>query len=94
MHGLSINLISTDEDPILRIESFAIINLRSASTAKLYFNLIITMQTCKALLIVHTVEKFRVQTAVLSATGSYARDLSEINSRVETWGGSEMEVWT
>ena len=41
---------STDEDPSLRIESFAKINLRGVST-KLYFNLIFTMQTCKELII-------------------------------------------
>ena len=38
------NIISTDEDPSLRIDRFVIINLRSVST-KLYFNLIFTMQT-------------------------------------------------
>ena len=32
-----INTISTDEDPSLRIESFAMVNLRGVST-KLYFN--------------------------------------------------------
>ena len=41
-------IISTDEDPSLRIESSAIINLRGVST-KLYFNLIFTMQTYKEL---------------------------------------------
>ena len=35
--------ISSDDDPSLRIESFAIVNLRGVST-KLYFNLIFTMQ--------------------------------------------------
>ena len=39
---------STDENPSLRIESFAKINLRGVST-KLYFNLIFTMQTYKEL---------------------------------------------
>ena len=34
-----ITIISTDEDPSLQIESFAIINLRGVST-KLYFNII------------------------------------------------------
>ena len=29
---LTMNIISTDKDPSLRMESFAIINLRSAST--------------------------------------------------------------
>ena len=41
---LGFSSVSTDEDPSLRIESFAIINLRGVST-KLYFNLIFTMQT-------------------------------------------------
>ena len=31
---LSIHIISTDEDPYLRIESFAVINLRGVSTNK------------------------------------------------------------
>jgi hypothetical protein len=31
---LSIHIISTDEDPGLRIESFAVINLRGVSTNK------------------------------------------------------------
>ena len=39
-------IISTDEDPSLRIESFAIIKLRGVST-KLFLNLIFTMQTYK-----------------------------------------------
>ena len=38
----------TDEDPSLRIESSAVINLRGVST-KLYFNLIFTVQTYKKL---------------------------------------------
>ena len=38
--------ISTDEDPSLRIETSAIVNLSGVST-KLYFNLIFTMQTYK-----------------------------------------------
>ena len=42
-------IISTDEDPSLRIESFAIINLGGVST-KLYFNLTFTMQTYKELI--------------------------------------------
>ena len=40
--------ISTDEDPSLRIESSAIVNLRGVST-KLCFNLIFPMQTYKEL---------------------------------------------
>ena len=36
-----IHIISTDEDPGLRIESFAVINLRGVSTNKtiIYFNI-------------------------------------------------------
>ena len=43
-----IHIISTDEDPGLRIESFAVINLRGVSTNKtiIYF---IAMQTYKEL---------------------------------------------
>ena len=41
-------MIISDEDPSLRIVSFAIIILRSIST-KLHFNLIFTMQTYKEL---------------------------------------------
>jgi hypothetical protein len=41
------HIISTDEDPGLRIESFAVINLRGVSTNKtIYF---IAMQTYKEL---------------------------------------------
>ena len=40
--------IFTDEDPSLRIESSAIINLCGVST-KLHFNLIFTMKTYKEL---------------------------------------------
>ena len=39
-------IISTDEDPSLRIEGFAIINLRGVST-KLYFNSIISRAILK-----------------------------------------------
>jgi hypothetical protein len=44
------HIISTDEDPGLRIESFAVINLRGVSTNKtiIYF---IAMQTYKELII-------------------------------------------
>ena len=42
-------IISTDEDPSLRIESFAIINLRGVST-KLNKYVIFTMQTYKELI--------------------------------------------
>ena len=42
-------IISIDEDPSLRVESLAIINLRGVST-KLYLNLIFAMQTYKKLI--------------------------------------------
>jgi hypothetical protein len=44
------HIISTDEDPGLRIESFAVINLRGVSTNKtiIYF---IAMQTYKELIL-------------------------------------------
>ena len=44
-------IISTDEDPSLRIESFAMITLRGVST-KSYFYVILTMKTYKELVIV------------------------------------------
>ena len=44
--ALIINIISTDEDPSLRIESSAIINLRGVST-KLNKYIVFTMQTYK-----------------------------------------------
>ena len=44
-------IISTDEDPSLRIKNFAMITLRGVST-KLYFYVILTMQTYKELVIV------------------------------------------
>jgi hypothetical protein len=48
MHNSFVCGISTDEDPGLRIESFAVINLRGVSTNKtiIYF---IAMQTYKEL---------------------------------------------
>ena len=42
-------IISTDEDPSLRIESFAVINLRGVST-KLNKYIVFTMQTYKKLI--------------------------------------------
>jgi hypothetical protein len=44
----SVHIISTDEDPGLRIESFAVINLRGVSTNKTIIYLI-AMQTYKEL---------------------------------------------
>ena len=45
----SIHIISTDEDPGLRIESFAVINLRGVSTNKTIISFI-AMQTYKELI--------------------------------------------
>ena len=45
----NVNIISTDEDPSLRIESSAIINLRRVST-KLNKYIVFTMQTYKKLI--------------------------------------------
>jgi hypothetical protein len=39
LKGYFINIISTDEDPGLRIESFAVINLRGVSTNKTIIDL-------------------------------------------------------
>ena len=47
----NISIISTDEDPSLRIESSAIINLRGVST-KLNKYIVFTMQTYKKLKII------------------------------------------
>ena len=47
--ALSTSIISTDEDPSLRIESSAIINLRGVST-KLNKYIVFTMQTYKKLI--------------------------------------------
>ena len=44
-----LHIISTDEDPGLRIESFAVINLRGVSTNKTIIYLI-AMQTYKELI--------------------------------------------
>ena len=49
-------IISTDEDPSLRIESSAIINLRGVST-KLNKYIVFTMQTYKKL-IEHTLQAY------------------------------------
>jgi hypothetical protein len=46
-----LHIISTDEDPGLRIESFAVINLRGVSTNKTIIYLI-AMQTYKELIVV------------------------------------------
>ena len=51
-------IISTDEDPSLRIESSAIINLRGVST-KLNKYIVFTMQTYKKLML-----KFLVQSRI------------------------------
>jgi hypothetical protein len=50
----SAHIISTDEDPGLRIESFAVINLRGVSTYKTIIYLI-AMQTYKELIVLNTV---------------------------------------
>ena len=42
------HIISTDEDPGLRIESFAVINLRGVSTNKTIINLIILTSLLEA----------------------------------------------
>ena len=47
---LIIRIISTDEDPSLRIESSAIINLRGVSTKLGKYYIVFTMQTYKKLI--------------------------------------------
>ena len=49
-HARNSRIISTDEDPSLRIESSAIINLRGVST-KLNKYIVFTMQTYKKLML-------------------------------------------
>ena len=59
---LIINIISTDEDPSLRIENFAIINLHGVFT-KLFFNLrLILFIYCVCLSLFR--REFRVQKLV------------------------------
>ena len=53
----SVLIISTDEDPSLRIESSAIINLRGVST-KLIKYIVFTMQTYKKLKITFVASAF------------------------------------
>ena len=55
------SIISTDEDPSLRIENSAIINLRGVST-KLNKYIVFTMQTYKKLII--EVMQFKFYTSV------------------------------
>ena len=45
-------IISTDEDPSLRIESSAIINLRGVSTKLNKYYIVFTMQTYKKLKVI------------------------------------------
>jgi hypothetical protein len=54
-----LHIISTDEDPGLRIESFAVINLRGVSTNKtiIYF---IAMQTYKELITILSIDNISV----------------------------------
>ena len=52
-------IISTDEDPSLRIESSAIINLRGVST-KLNKYIVFTMQTYKKLIKKIVITKIRI----------------------------------
>jgi hypothetical protein len=51
------HIISTDEDPGLRIESFAVINLRGVSTNKTIIIYFIAMQTYKELIVLKLVRK-------------------------------------
>ena len=75
-------IISTDEDPSLRIESFAIINLRGVST-KLYFNLIFTTQTYKELTSNLLTMRYNLLTKLLNNAHAAA---CEFSARVaESW---------
>jgi hypothetical protein len=56
---LIIHIISTDEDPGLRIESFAVINLRGVSTNKTII-CFIAMQTYKELINHNVLDKIKL----------------------------------
>ena len=56
-------IISTDEDPSLRIESSAIINLRGVST-KLNKYIVFTMQTYKKLITVGQLSSVVIDTQI------------------------------
>ena len=60
-------IISTDEDPSLRIESSAIINLRGVST-KLNKYIVFTMQTHKKLKFKHHIQKLQFLVILINAT--------------------------
>ena len=62
---IRISIISTDEDPSLRIESSAIINLRGVST-KLNKYIVFTMQTYKKLKSSNVIDSLVIQTHILS----------------------------
>ena len=58
------SIISTDEDPSLRIESSAIMNLRGVST-KLNKYIVFTMQTYKKLIFVCVIHSVSVEYQIL-----------------------------
>ena len=72
-------IISTDEDPSLRIESSAIINLRGVST-KLNKYIVFTMQTYKKLII----ESIKCQSADMGPSEQSIDDLKRIQQIIET----------
>jgi hypothetical protein len=59
-------IISTDEDPSLRIESFAVINLRGVSTNKT-ITCFIAMQTYKELSILHFKNSLIIHEAIIQS---------------------------
>ena len=61
------SIISTDEDPSLRIESSAIINLRGVST-KLNKYIVFTMQTYKKLINATCLFEFQILTFFVGHT--------------------------
>jgi hypothetical protein len=76
-----IHIISTDEDPGLRIESFAVINLRGVSTNKtIYF---IAMQTYKELSknAIAKLVNFKILIAIYKKTAGFIdRNFLELDS--------------
>ena len=76
-------IISTDEDPSLRIESCAIINLRGVST-KWYLNLIFTMQSYKEL----------ISNAFILHRYFFQNRLSLNTETCFSYVGSFLDIWT
>ena len=73
------SIISTDEDPSLRIESSAMINLRGVST-KLNKYIVFTMQTYKKLIINNCLFSANILLLFIRNSASSARAFSQRES--------------